>query len=592
MVRKTKIVCTLGPATDKDDVLEKLIEEGMNVARFNFSHGTHEEQMKRLVRLRELRETLKKPVAALLDTKGPEIRLMEFAEGKVELENGQTFTLTTDEIVGDETRVSITYKDLPQDVHPGDHILIDDGLIDMEVTEIVPAAGKPHAETGAKPMDIVCRVLNGGTISNKKGVNVPNVPLSMPYISEKDYRDILFAVEQEYDFIAASFVRTADDVFEIRKILEEKGGKGISIISKIENMQGVQNIDEIIRVSDGIMIARGDMGVEIPLEDVPVIQKMIIKKACDAGRMVITATQMLDSMMKHPRPTRAEATDVANAIYDGTSAIMLSGETAAGMYPVEALNTMVRIAIRTEQDINYLQRFKLRQTMSNPDVTNAISHATCTMAADLNAAAIITISKSGRTARMVSKYRPDCPIIGTCLTDRVYRQLALSWGVTPMLIEEKSKAEELFDYAVDAAEDAGFIEKGDVVVLTAGLPLGVSGTTNLIKVQVAGHILVRGKGINKKRVSANLCVCHKEEDLKNFKVGDIIVASDTNNRMMEQMRGASGLIVEADSDVCHAAIAGLSLDIPVLIGARGAMGILKSSAFVELDCESGIVIAN
>ncbi|MGN0348579.1 MAG: pyruvate kinase [Roseburia sp.] len=592
MVRKTKIVCTLGPATDKDDVLEKLIEEGMNVARFNFSHGTHEEQMKRLVRLRELRETLKKPVAALLDTKGPEIRLMEFAEGKVELKNGQTFTLTTDEIVGDETRVSITYKDLPQDVHPGDHILIDDGLIDMEVTEIVPTAGKPHAETGAKPMDIVCRVLNGGTISNKKGVNVPNVPLSMPYISEKDYRDILFAVEQEYDFIAASFVRTADDVFEIRKILEEKGGKGISIISKIENMQGVQNIDEIIRVSDGIMIARGDMGVEIPLEDVPVIQKMIIKKACDAGRMVITATQMLDSMMKHPRPTRAEATDVANAIYDGTSAIMLSGETAAGMYPVESLNTMVRIAIRTEQDINYLQRFKLRQTMSNPDVTNAISHATCTMAADLNAAAIITISKSGRTARMVSKYRPDCPIIGTCLTDRVYRQLALSWGVTPMLIEEKSKAEELFDYAVDAAEDAGFIEKGDVVVLTAGLPLGVSGTTNLIKVQVAGHILVRGKGINKKRVSANLCVCHKEEDLKNFKVGDIIVASDTNNRMMEQMRGASGLIVEADSDVCHAAIAGLSLDIPVLIGAKGAMGILKSSAFVELDCESGIVIAN
>ena len=297
-------------------------------------------------------------------------------------------------------------------------------------------------------------------------------------------------------------------------------------------------------------------------------------------------------MMKHPRPTRAEATDVANAIYDGTSAIMLSGETAAGMYPIEALKTMVRIAVRTEQDINYVQRFKQRKTMCNPDVTNAISHATCTMAGDLNAAAIITVSKSGRTARMVSKYRPDCPIIGTCLTDKVYRQLALSWGVIPLLIEEKTQAEELFDYAVDAAESAGLIERGDVVVLTAGVPLGVSGTTNLIKVQVAGHILVKGRGINDKKVSANLCVCHTEEDLKNFKVGDIIVASDTNNHMMEQMRQASGLIVEADSDSCHAAIAGLSLDIPVLIGAKNALGVLKSSAYVELDCKSGVVSAN
>jgi pyruvate kinase len=334
------------------------------------------------------------------------------------------------------------------------------------------------------------------------------------------------------------------------------------------------------------------MGVEIPLEDVPVIQKMIIKKVCEAGKKVITATQMLDSMMKNPRPTRAEATDVANAIYDGTSAIMLSGETAAGKYPIEALKTMVRIAIRTEQDINYIQRFKQRKTLSNPDVTNAISHATCTMAGDLNAAAIITVSKSGRTARMVSKYRPSCPIVGACLTQRVYRQLALSWGVLPLLIDEKTDAEELFDYAVDAAEKAGFISKGDVVVLTAGVPLGVSGTTNLIKVQVAGHILVNGKGINNRKVSANLCVCHSEADLEHFKVGDIIVATDTNNRMMAQMREASGLIVEADSESCHAAIAGLSLDIPVLIGAEHALEVLKSSAYVELDCENGIVSAN
>ncbi len=592
MFRKTKIVCTLGPATDDEKVMRSLIEEGMNVARFNFSHGSHEEQLGRLNQLKKLRTELGCPVAALLDTKGPEIRLREFADGREELEDGQLFTLTSEEIIGDHTRVSITYKDLADDLKAGDHVLIDDGLIAMEVVEIRPAAGGKADSDGKIPMDIVCRVLNGGIVSNKKGVNVPNVELSMPYISEKDYSDIVFGVENEYDFIAASFVRTADDVLEIRKILEEKDGSEIKIIAKIENMQGVQNIDDIIRVSDGIMVARGDMGVEIPLEDVPVIQKMIIKKACNAGKTVITATQMLDSMMKHPRPTRAEATDVANAIYDGTSAIMLSGETAAGLYPVEAVKTMVRIAVRTEQDINYLQRFKLRRTLSNPDVTNAISHATCTMAGDLNAAAIMTVSKSGRTARMVSKYRPSCRIIGTGLSEQVVRQLNLEWGVTPLLIEKKNQADELFDYAVDAAEQAGIIQKGDIVVLTAGVPLGVSGTTNLIKVQVAGHILVKGKGINKKKVSANLCVCRTPEDLRHFKPGDILVAEDTTNEMMEQMRQASGLIVETDRENCHAAIAGLSLDIPVLTCAENALGILKSSAYVELDAEKGVVSAN
>lgn len=592
MFRKTKIICTLGPATDKGDVLKQLILEGMNVARFNFSHGSYEEQKGRLEQLRKLRTELKCPVAALLDTKGPEIRLRDFADGKVELKSGQTFTLTTEEILGDANRVSVTYKNLPNDVKVGGHILIDDGLIGMEVISIEPVAGAKTDAEGYQPMNIVCRVLNSGIISNKKGVNVPNVDLSMPYISEKDYNDILFGIENDYDFIAASFVRNADDVLAIRKILKEKGGKDIKIIAKIENMQGVKNIDEIIRVSDGIMVARGDMGVEIPLEDVPVMQKMIIKKVLDAGKVVITATQMLDSMMKHPRPTRAESTDVANAIYDGTSAIMLSGETAAGMYPVEALKTMVRIAMRTEQDINYWQRLRTRHTLSNPDMTNAISHATCTMAEDLNAAAIITVTKSGRTARMVSKYRPATPIICGCLTEKVYRQTGLSWGVLPLLLEKKDNAQDLFDYAVDATEKAGFISKGDVVVLTAGVPLGVSGTTNLIKVQVAGHILVRGRGINKKSVSANLCVCHDENDLKQFKSGDIIVARDTNNEMMEQIRQAAGLIVETDDANCHAAIVGLSLDIPVLIGSENALEILKSSSFVELDAENGVVTAN
>lgn len=587
MSRKTKIICTLGPAVDNEDVMRALIQEGMNVARFNFSHGPHDEQMGRLKMLRKLRTELGKPVAALLDTKGPEIRLGQFEKGKTELKTGRGFTLTTDDITGTDDRVSITYKNLWNDVKPGDHILIDDGLVGLEVIEIRPVANPVNK--AINPMDIVCRVLNDGVISDRKGVNVPNVDLTMPFISEKDYGDICFAVDNDYDFIAASFVRTAEDVMEIRKILAEKGGEDIKIISKIENMQGVRNIDEIIRVSDGIMVARGDMGVEIPLEDVPVMQKMIIKKVCDAGKIVITATQMLDSMMKHPRPTRAEATDVANAIYDGTSAIMLSGETAAGMYPIEAVKTMVRIATRTEQDINYLQRFRQRRAMCNPDVTSAISHATCTMAGDLSAAAIVTVTKSGRTARMISKYRPNCTIVGECLTEKVCRQLNLEWGVEPVLIAEEKNADMLFEKAVDVAEATGFVSKGDIVVLTGGVPLGVSGTTNLIKVQVAGHILLNGKGANGKRISGNLCVCHEAGDIESFKDGDIIVAADTTNEMMSQMRRASGLIVESEDANCHAVIAGLSLDIPVLIAAKDAVQILKSGAYVELDCENGIV---
>ncbi len=579
-LRKTKIICTLGPSTDKDGVLKQLMTEGMNVARFNFSHGTHEEQGERLKKVQTLREELNLPVATLLDTKGPEIRLRDIKDGKAQLEAGQKFTLTIEEILGDKDRVSITYQDLVKDVAPGCRILIDDGLIELGVDEVTDT-------------DIVCHVVNGGMISNKKGVNVPNVELSMPYISEKDYEDIVFGIENDFDFVAASFVRTADDVLEIRKIFEEKNCSNINIISKIENMQGVENIDEIIRVSDGIMVARGDMGVEIPLEDVPVIQKMIIKKVIDAGKQVITATQMLDSMMKNPRPTRAEATDVANAIYDGTSAIMLSGETAAGLYPVEALKTMVKIAIRTEQDINYTARFKSRENLSNPDITNAISHATCTTANDLKAAAIITVTQSGKTARMISKYRPDCPIIGGSMYPKVCRQLNLSWGVTPLHVELKDNADELFDHAVDAAQAAGLVSMGDITVITGGVPLGVSGTTNILKVHVAGHILATGKGINDRSVSANLCVCRNLRELqRDFKSGDIIVAKETNNEMMEQIRYASGLIVEEGGSNSHAVIAGLSLDIPVIIDAEYATSILKTGAYVTLNAKDGIVSCN
>ena len=579
-IRKTKIVCTLGPSTDKGDVLRQLMQEGLNVARFNFSHGSHEEQKARLDKLVALREELDLPVAALLDTKGPEIRLKELKGGKAELKEGQLFTLALGDFVGDASRVAITYEDLHNDVKAGDRILIDDGLIEMKVVRL-------------DGTDIVCEVINGGMISNKKGVNVPNVELSMPFISETDYSDIVFGIENGFDFIAASFTRTADDILQIRKILEEHDCKSVNIIAKIENKQGVDNIDDIIRVSDGIMVARGDMGVEIPMEDVPVIQKILIEKVYKAGKQVITATQMLDSMMKHPRPTRAEATDVANAVYDGTSAIMLSGETAAGDYPVEALQTMVKIASRTEQDINYMSRLKKRSILTNPDITNAIAHATCTTAMDLNASAIITVSNSGRTARMVSKYRPACPIIGCSVNKDVCRKMSLSWGVTPLLVELKHNSDELFDHAVDKAEEMGLIKQGEIVVLTAGVPLGISGTTNMIKVHVAGHILMRGKGLNDKVDSGNMCVVNSAEELKEkFKVGDIIVAKDTCNEMMEQIRLSSGLILEKNSINCHGAIAGLSLDIPVLIGAENATQILKSGAFVTLDGKKGIVSCN
>lgn len=470
-MRKTKIICTLGPASDSDAVLERLIQEGMDVARFNFSHGTHEEQKKRLTKLRLLRERYGRPVATLLDTKGPEIRVRDFKDGAITLQKGDEFVLTGREVEGDEHIVTITYPELVGDVKVGQRILIDDGLIEMTVKELTDT-------------DIICDVNNGGKVSNHKGINVPGIHLSLPYISEVDKSDLLFGIEEDVDYVAASFVRTAEDVQQIRKLLQENGGEQIKIIAKIENREGVNCIDEIIEVSDAIMIARGDMGVEIPTEEVPVIQKMIIKKVYEAGKQVITATQMLDSMIHNPRPTRAEATDVANAIYDGTSAIMLSGETAAGDYPVEAVETMVRIALRTEADINYISRLRARKTNEKPSITDAISHTACLMAGDLNATSIVTVTKSGRTARMISKYRPQSPIIGGCMSDKVCRQLNLCWGVIPLKIEEKQDADELFDHALERSKEAGLIQEGDTVVLTAGVPLGIAGTTNLLKAHI------------------------------------------------------------------------------------------------------------
>lgn len=467
-MRKTKIICTIGPASESEERLRELMLAGMNVARFNFSHGTHEEQKAKYERVLKIREELGLPVATLLDTKGPEIRLRDFEGGKVELVSGQKFTLTTQEMLGTAQKAAISYKNLKNDISVGTTILIDDGLIEMQVEEI---CGE----------EIVCRVINGGFVSNHKGVNVPGAILSMPYISDVDRDDIIFGAKMGFEFLAASFARTKDDILEVRKILEDNDSD-MKIIAKIENMQGIQNLEEILSVSDGIMVARGDMGVEIPLEEVPVLQKKMIKMANAQGKHVITATQMLESMIKHPRPTRAEATDIANAIYDGTTAIMLSGESAAGLYPVEAVKTMARIAESAERDIDYHKKLNKCSTYEKRNITTAIAFATCTTAMDLDAAAIITVTLSGFTAAAISRFKPGCPIIGCAMNERVCAQLNLLWGVNPILIKKEETAEELFSDAVEQARNAGYVKAGDVVVITAGVPLSVAGKTNMIRV--------------------------------------------------------------------------------------------------------------
>ncbi len=469
-MRKTRIVCTLGPSSNTYETVKALALAGMNVARFNFSHGTQESHLETFRVVSRVRSELHMPIATLLDTKGPEIRLKTFANGPVILKEGGLFTLTTREVPGDESIVSITHMNLPHDLGQQTRILIDDGLVEL------------HVESKTDT-DIITRVVSGGQISDRKGVNVPGVRFSMPYISDRDKDDVLFGIRSGFDYIAASFVRGAEDVQALRQLLDENGGAHVRIIAKIENADGVAHIDEIIEASDAVMIARGDMGVEIPFEEIPIIQKRMIKAATMAGRQVITATQMLESMVHNPRPTRAEITDVANAIYDGTSATMLSGETASGKYPVEAVKTMARIAERAENDIDYRKRFLERSMAeSSETITDAISHATCLIALNMHAAAIVTVTKSGTTAKMISRFRPNMPIIACTPDASTYRQLSLSWGVTPVLIGEERITDVLFEHAVDASVDTGIISKGDLVVLTAGVPLSISGTTNLIKV--------------------------------------------------------------------------------------------------------------
>lgn len=576
-MRKTKIICTLGPAVDDEEVLKSLILKGMNVARMNFSHGSHEEHKQRADRLKKVREELGVPVALLLDTKGPEIRTGKFAAKEVVLKEGDPFVLVNEEILGDNTKCSVSYKNLYQDVQKGTRILMNDGLIELEVNEI-------------KGKDIYCTALNGGTLSNNKNMNVPGTVVNLPALTERDIADIKFGVENDFDYIAASFVRKASDVVEIKKVLESYGGSDIKVIAKIENRQGIQNFDEIVKVADGIMVARGDLGVEIPVEEVPVVQKMLIEKCYRDGKPVITATQMLDSMIRNPRPTRAEASDVANAIYDGTSVIMLSGETAAGKYPLESVETMARIAEKAESSVNYWKRLGSIQYNLMASVTNAISHATCTTAMDLNAAAIITVTQSGHTARMISRFRPACPIIATTTSPKVQRQLSLAWGVIPFLVDEASSTDEMFDMGVEKALESGHVRNGDLVVITAGVPIGISGTTNILKVHMVGDVLVQGIGIGHGEVTGEIFMARSSEEVKKgFTPGKILVVPFTNNEMLSAMKGAIAIIVEEGGLSTHAATVGLALEIPVVVGASNATQILKSGAVVSIDADRGIV---
>ncbi len=578
-MRKTKIVCTLGPANTDEKILRQMIESGMDVARFNFSHGTHEGHLKHFNLLDKLRQEYNRPVAALLDTKGPEIRLKTFKDGKVFLEEGQEFTLTVQDIQGDKNICSITYADLTKDVVKGNHILLDDGKIDLIVEHV-------------KDDEIKCKVLNEGNISDRKGINVPGVKLSLPYLSAQDKADIVFGINTGYDFIAASFVRSAYDVVEIRHFLENQNCTWMKIIAKIENQDGVDNIDEIISASDGIMVARGDMGVEIDFTEIPILQKDIISRCYNAGKPVITATQMLESMITKPRPTRAEITDVSNAIYDGTSAIMLSGETAVGEYPVESVKTMNAIALRTEADINYDKRLKQFSILSKLSVPGAVSHAACTTAMEIKANAIVTVSKSGETARLLSKYRPSTDIIACVISKRVSRQLALSWGIIPLTMDLVNSTDELLDLSIDVAKKEGYLNDGDLVVITAGLPVSVSGTTNMIKVHLVGDALITGVGINKNNAvtSGITCVCRTAEEVKaKATPGCILVVPSTNNEMLPYIKTAAAVIAEDGGENSHTSIVGLTLDIPVIISAQGATRKVADNIKVSVDSSRGII---
>ena len=575
-MKRTKIVCTVGPSTDKPGTLEAMIKAGMNVARFNFSHGNHEGHAARIKQVREAAAAVQAPVAIMLDTKGPEIRMGKFVNKSVTLLEGASFTLTARDIPGTVEIVSVNYKGLPDEVTAGQTILLADGLVSLRIVEV-------------NGPDIVTVVENTGEISDFKRVAVPDVQLGLPFLSEQDVQDILFGVEQGVDFIAASFVQKAADVLAIRRVLESRGADG-HIIAKIENAAGVKNIDEILKVADGVMVARGDLGVEIPTEDVPIIQKMLIRRCNQVGKPVITATQMLESMMVNPRPTRAEATDVANAIMDGTDAIMLSGETASGKYPLEAVTVMATLARRTEAALNYASVLATHnEACDHITTTDAISHATVQVAYELNAAAIITSTESGYTARMVSKYRPQAVIVAVTPKEKMLRRMLLLWGVQPVFVPQSSNTDEMMSNAITGAMASGWIKSGDLVVITAGIPVGITGTTNMIKVHTVGQILLRGTGIGQRKATGEVCVVSSPQDLIKVKPGQILVVHSLVDEMAADACKALAIIAEEGGLTSQAAIVGVSFGIPVIVGVEGAVAMLEDGMIVTVDTERGLI---
>ena len=578
ILKKTKIVCTIGPASQSPEVLEQLIKNGMNVARLNFSHGSHEEHLEKIKTIKRIRRKLNVPLGLMLDTKGPEIRIGKFEEKEYFLKPDDIFTLTTRNIVGNKDIVSVSYEGLPQDVEKGSIISVDDGLIQLEVIEIKDGT------------EIVCRVQNNGVISNNKGVNLPGRVTNLPAITPKDVDDIKFGIENGIDMIAASFVRKKEDIYDIRKVLEDHGGEDILIISKIESQEGVDNADEIIEASDGIMVARGDLGVEIRTELIPLVQKEIIRKCNKAAKPVITATQMLDSMQRNPRPTRAETTDVANAIIDGTDCVMLSGETAAGKYPVEAVKTMRDICITTELSDDFEENIYQTEIDRKITTTNAISKSTCTIASQLRAKAIITCTASGNTAKAVSKFRPRTNIIACTINEKVARRLSVSWGVYPIIVDTAYETDELIERAIVGALKENYVQEGDLTVLTAGIPLGVSGTSNLIKVHVIGDIIANGTGVGNKSVSAKVVVGSTKEELEGkFEDGDIIVAKYTDKDINEFMERSSGDIAENGGLTSHTAVVAIHFGIPAILGVKNITNLLEDGDTITLDPLGGII---
>ncbi|WP_050616029.1 pyruvate kinase [Bacillus testis] len=578
-MRKTKIVCTIGPASESLEKLTSLMEAGMNVCRLNFSHGSHEEHAARIKTIREAAEKTGKQIAILLDTKGPEIRTNDMENGAVELKTGNSIIISTTEVLGTTEKFSITYRELIDDVSVGSRILLDDGLVGLEVTKIDKENGEIHT-----------RILNDGILKNKKGVNVPGVSVNLPGITEKDRQDILFGIEQGVDFVAASFVRRASDVLEIRELLDNNNGHYINIIPKIENQEGVDNIDDILAVSEGLMVARGDLGVEIPAEEVPLVQKQLIKKCNALGKPVITATQMLDSMQRNPRPTRAEASDVANAIFDGTDAIMLSGETAAGSYPVEAVQTMHNIAVRTETALNHKELISKRSKDSEHNITDAIGQSVAHTTLNLNANAIITPTESGHTARMISKYRPEAPIIAISSNDYVSRRLCLVWGVQPIVGPKTNSTDEMLDNAITQSLNSGYVSYGDLVVITAGVPVGETGTTNMMKIQSLGKTVLKAQGIGRKKAAGKVVIAKNAAEANaKVKSGDVLVTIGSDKEMMPAIEKCGALITIEGGLTSHAAVVGVNLGIPVIVGADNAMDLLSDGQVVSVDAQRGII---